>query len=155
MTLFVDTSVWSLALRRDRKTEGPEVNRLRDALGGREAINTTGIVLQELLEGVRSPSYKKRIVEHITSLPMLVPTRNDHIKAVDLYNECRRRGIQPGTIDALLARLCISRDLVMLSTDRDFGLIAECSSLRLWASPSVNDKSNHFFPETTGFISQT
>ena len=132
--MFVDTSVWSLALRRSQATEGPEVNRLRDALGGGEAVYTTGVVLQELLQGIRSSSHRSRIVEHFASLPMLVPTRNDHTEAADLYDECRRRGIQVGTIDALLARLCISRDLVMLSTDRDFRYIAECTSLRLWTS---------------------
>ena len=132
MTLFVDTSVWSLALRRNQDIEGSEVDRLRDALGGGEAIYTTGVVLQELLQGIRSPSHRKRIVEHFTSLPMLVPTRNDHVGAADLYNECRRRGIQVGTIDVLLATLCISRDLFMLSTDRDFAHIAQCSTLQLW-----------------------
>lgn len=139
MTLFVDTSVWSLALRRNQETEGPEVNRLRDALGGGEAVYTTGVVLQELLQGIQRPSHRSRIVEHFTSLPMLVPTRNDYIEAADLYNECRRRGIQVGTIDALLAQLCISRDLVMLSTDRDFGYIANHTLLQLWTSPSVSD----------------
>ncbi len=132
MTLFVDTSVWSLALRRNQDIEGSEVSRLRDALGGGEAIYTTGVVLQELLQGIRSPSQRTRIVEHFTSLPMLVPTRDDYIEAADLYNECRSRGIQVGTIDALLARLCISHDLVILSTDRDFGYIAESTSLQLW-----------------------
>ena len=83
-------------------------------------------------------------MEHFKSLPMLVPTRNDHIEAAGLYSKCRRRGILAGTIDALLAQLCISRDLVMLSTDRDFGYIAECSSLQVWTSPSVNDESNRF-----------
>lgn len=131
----MDTSVWSLALRRNQDIEGPEINRLRDALGGGEVIYTTGVVLQELLQGIRSPSQRKRIVDHFTSLPMLVPTRNDHLGAAELYDECRRRGIQVGTIDALLARLCISHDLVMLSTDRDFDFIAECTSLQLWVSP--------------------
>ena len=144
MTPLVDTSVWSLALRRKRPTEGPEVNRLRDALDGGESIYTTGVVLQELLQGFQRPTHRGRIVEHFTSLPMLVPTREDHIHAAELYNEYRRRGIQAGTIDALLAQLCISRDLVMLSTDRDFGYIAECSSLRLWTTPSVNDEPNRF-----------
>ena len=134
MTLFVDTIVWSLALRRNQKTEGPEVNRLRDALGGGEAVYTTGVVLQELLQGIHRPTHRSRIVEHFAFLPMLVPARNDHTEAADLYNECRRRGLQIGTIDALLARLCINHDLVMLSTDKDFGYIAEHTSLRLWPS---------------------
>ena len=46
MTLFVDTSVWSLAFRRDSVPEVPEVRRLREALVGGESVHTTGIVLQ-------------------------------------------------------------------------------------------------------------
>lgn len=142
MSLFVDTSVWSLALRRNQAADGPEVNRLRDALGGGEAVYTTGVVLQELLQGIRSPLQRNSIVEHFASLPMLVPSRNDHTEAADLYDECRRQGIQVGTIDALIARLCISRDLVMLSTDRDFGYIADCTPLQLWSSHSAIDEPN-------------
>ena len=35
MTLFVDTSVWSLALRRDAPVDAPEVDALTAALGPR------------------------------------------------------------------------------------------------------------------------
>ena len=53
MTLFVDTSVWSFALRRDASASEPEVHALKDALLGRDVIDTTGLVLQELLQGPR------------------------------------------------------------------------------------------------------
>lgn len=132
MTLFVDTSVWSLALRRDAVPEGPEVRRLRDALSGGESIHTTGIVLQELLQGCRGPRAWERIVERFKALPLLVPGRDDHIKAAELRNKCRRHGIQVGTIDALLVQLCISRNLTMLSTDQDFGHVADWAPLQLW-----------------------
>ena len=135
MALFVDTSVWSLALRRDSVPDEPEVLRLRDALGGGEAIHTTGIVLQELLQGYRGPRDRERIVERFRALPLLVPGRSDHIKAADLRNMCRRHGLQVGTIDALLAQLCISRGLTMLSTDKDFSHIAEWTSLQFWHRP--------------------
>ena len=132
MNLFVDTSVRSLALRRDSPPDGPEARRLRDALGGGEAIYTTGLVLQELLQGFRGPRYPARIVERFGALPMIAPTRRDHVAAADLWRACRRRGVQVNAIDALLARLCIDHDLVMLSTDRDFDRIAERTSLRIW-----------------------
>jgi hypothetical protein len=61
-----------------------------------------------------------------------VPHRGDHVAAADLRNACRRRGVQIGTIDALLAQLCIRHGLVMLTTDRDFHRVAELSRLRLW-----------------------
>ena len=132
MSLFVDTSVWSLALRRDSPPAGLEVARLREALEDGEAIYTTGLVLQELLQGFRGPRHRERIVERFAALAMIVPARGDHIDAARLRSACRRRGIQVGTIDALLAQLCIARRLVMLSADRDFHRIAGQAPLRLW-----------------------
>ena len=133
--LFVDTSVWSLALRRDAPPEGPQVRRLREALSGGEAVHTTGIVLQELLQGYRGPRAGAPIVERFAALPLIVPARDDHIDAAALRNTCRRHGMQVGTIDALLAQLCIRHDLVMLTTDRDFSDIAEWTPLQLWRAP--------------------
>ena len=135
MTLFVDTSVWSLALRRDTAPEGPEVQRLREALGGGEAIYTTGIVLQELLQGFRGPKAKARIVERFGALAMIVPVRDDYIDAAESRNKCRRHGIQVGTIDALLAQLCIRHKLIMLATDRDFSHMTKWTPLQLWCPP--------------------
>ena len=130
--LFADTSVWSLALRRDASPEGPQVRRLREALSGGEAVHTTGIVLQELLQGYRGPRAGAQVVERFAALPLIVPARDDHIDAAALRNTCRRHGMQAGTIDALLAQLCIRHDLVMLTTDRDFSHIAEWTPLQLW-----------------------
>ena len=133
--LFADTSVWSLALRRDASPEGPQVRRLREALSGGEAVHTTGIVLQELLQGYRGPRARAQVMERFATLPLIVPARDDHIDAAALRNTGRRHGMQVGTIDALLAQLCIRHDLVMLTTDRDFSHIAEWTPLQLWRAP--------------------
>lgn len=130
--LFVDTSVWSLALRRDASPEGPQVRRLREALRGGESVHTTGIVLQELLQGYRGPRARAQVVERFATLPLIVPAREDHIDAAALRNTCRRHGIQVGTIDALLAQLCIRHNLVLLTTDHDFRHIAAWTPLQLW-----------------------
>jgi predicted nucleic acid-binding protein len=131
--LFVDTSVWSLALRRDVRIAEPAVERLRVALESGEGVFTTGLVLQELLQGFRGPKARDAIVERFAALPLLVPDRADHVEAADLRNTCRRKGIQVGTIDAILAQLCRRHQLVMLSTDRDLELMARHVGLRLWA----------------------
>jgi hypothetical protein len=132
LSLFIDTSVWSLALRRDPPEARPEVDRLRDALRTGEAIFTTGLVLQELLQGFRGPRARDAIVDRIAALPLLRPERDDHIAAADLRNECRRSGIRIGTIDALLARLCIRFELTMLTADADFTAIARQHPLDVW-----------------------
>ena len=136
MRLFVDTSVWSLAFRRDAPGREPAVVRLSRGLAEAESIFTTSLVLQELLQGFRGPRAHDRIVERFAALPFLVPERGDHVGAASLRNDCRRRGVQIGTIDALFAELCIRRELTMLSTDRDFERIARHTTLDLWHSSS-------------------
>ena len=135
MSLFVDTSVWSLALRRDSSGEAPEPGRLREALASREAVYTAGIVLQELLQGFRGPTARDAIVQRFASLPMIVPDRDDHVAAADIRNTCRRHGVQLGTVDALLARLCLHHDLELLTTDGDFHHASRHTPLRIWRPP--------------------
>ena len=89
MTLFVDTSVWSLALRRDAPVDAPEVEALTAALRSGESLVTTGLVLQELLQGFAGPRARKQIIERFAALPLIVPDRRDHIEAADLRNACR------------------------------------------------------------------
>ena len=132
MSLFVDTSVWSLAWRRDRASSAPEVNELARALKAGDSIFTTGLILQELLQGFSRPKAHHKIIAHFSALPLLVPDRQDHIQAADLRNLCRRKGKQIGTIDALIAQLCILHDLEILTTDRDFQQIATVVSLSVW-----------------------
>jgi predicted nucleic acid-binding protein len=62
MTLLVDTSVWSLALRRDGTHDAKEVLALREALTGADSVVTTGLVLQELLQGFNGPKAKEAII---------------------------------------------------------------------------------------------
>ena len=132
MNLFVDTSVWSLALRRDAPARDPAIDRLRMALEGEEVTFTTGLVLQELLQGFRGPKARSAIVDRFSALPLLVPDRADHIAAAAVRNDCRRREIEIGTIDALLAQLCMRHSLTMLTTDRDFELVAAHTKLQVW-----------------------
>lgn len=139
MTLFVDTSVWSLALRRDAVASEPEVQQLKDALLGADVVVTTGLVLQELLQGFSGAKAGAQIIERFAALPLLQPDREDHVAAAELRNLCRRAGIQIGTIDALLAQLCIRNNLTLLSTDNDFKLAAKHCALRVW-SPKVSKR---------------
>jgi predicted nucleic acid-binding protein len=101
-------------------------------LGAGDIVMTTGLVLQELLQGFSSPKARERIIQDFAALPLIVPDRFDHVEAADLRNRCRRAGMQVGTIDALLAQLCVRHDLTMLTSDNDFGAIAERSDLTIW-----------------------
>lgn len=133
MTFLVDTSVWSLALRRDSQATELQVHQLKQALLGSEIIVTTGLILQELLQGFLGPKAQTQIVERFAALPLLQPDRDDHINAAILRNACRRAGVQLGTVDALLAQLCIRHDVTLLTSDKDFTHAAEHCPLRVWS----------------------
>jgi predicted nucleic acid-binding protein len=133
VTLLVDTSVWSLALRRDAEGTEPEVRQLKDALLGADVVVTTGLVLQELLQGFAGPKAREQIIDRFAALPLLQPDRQDHVDAAALRTACRQAGVQVGTIDALIAQLCIRHELVLLTTDRDFSHMARHCPLRVWA----------------------
>jgi predicted nucleic acid-binding protein len=131
VNLFVDTSVWSLAWRRDRPAPSAQVKLLEYALAGDDLVVSTGLVMQELLQGFGGPKQCGRILEAFSSIPLIVPDREDHVAAADLRNHCRRKGVQVGTIDGLLAQLCLRHQLQMLTADADFGRIAALTPLRL------------------------
>jgi len=129
----VDTSVWSLALRRNASHE-PEVHLLESALAQGDIVITTGIVLQELLQGFHGPKSRDKIIRSFSLLPVINPDLDDHIEAATLRNDCRRKGVQVGTIDALIAQLCIRHSLRLLTTDEDFRHISKHTSLSLLTS---------------------
>jgi predicted nucleic acid-binding protein len=131
LNVFVDTSVWSLALRRDAPSDVAEVNELRRSLET-GSVHCTGLVLLELLQGFSKPKAHRQIIDHFSALPLLLPDRHDHIHAAELRNKCRRKGVQAGTIDALLAQLCVRYDLLMLTTDKDFENMAKIIPLSVW-----------------------
>jgi predicted nucleic acid-binding protein len=133
VTLLVDTSVWSLALRGDAPVTGPEVRALVDALSGTEIIVTTGLIIQELLQGFAGAKASAAIIERFSTLALLQPDRDDHIAAAGLRNQCRHAGLQLGAVDALIAQICIRNDLTLLSSDRDFIFAARHCPLKVWS----------------------
>jgi predicted nucleic acid-binding protein len=132
VTLLVDTSVWSQAMRRDGPMESKEVVALREALDGADSVVTTGLVLQELLQGFNGPKAREAIIERFAALPLIQPDRQDHIAAAEIRNICRRRGVQVGTIDALLIQLCGRYELTLLSSDNDFVNATSHAPFKLW-----------------------
>jgi hypothetical protein len=75
---------------------------------------------------------QEAIVVHFGALPFLTPDRHDHFEAAQLRKRSRRRGAQVGTIDAILAQLCMRYELRLRTTDAEFARIAEHEPLERW-----------------------
>ena len=114
---------------------------LRHALLGTDQVFTTGLVLQELLQGFAGPKDRAQLVDRLSALAFLQPVKEDHIEAAEVRNSCRRCGVQVGTIDALLIQLCRKNDLTLLTTDQDFHAATKHVEFRLWSATWAASKT--------------
>lgn len=119
MKVLVDTSVWSLALRRNRIVEDSFVRELRE-LVAELRVEMIGPIRQELLSGVRSAQQFSLLREHLRALPDLPLVSADYELAADFFNRCRQKGIQGSNTDFLICAVADRRHLPILTTDRDF-----------------------------------
>lgn len=131
MRILVDTSVWSLALRRKKDIEHNAVNLLREFIEDGEDLFLIGVILQEVLSGILDEKPFVQLEDQLLAFPMIDLKRQDYVNAARLRNTYKKKGVQIGTIDALIAAVCIKNNLVLLSTDKDFEQIAENSELQL------------------------
>lgn len=68
MSPRVDTSVWSLAFRRDTAPAIAEVAALQHALEGADQVFATGLVLQEPLQGFNGPKARRPLIKRFVAL---------------------------------------------------------------------------------------
>lgn len=131
MKVIVDTSVWSLALRRHSPVSNPEALLLRRMIEEGESIFLLGVILQEILQGVRHPRDFRQLREHLEAYPLLPVRREHYVKAAELQNHLTRNGVQAATIDALIAASAIAHGCHLFTNDNDFQFIARHCDLKL------------------------
>ena len=119
MNVLVDTSVWSLALRRKASLEHDIVTELRSLIE-ESRVQIIGPIRQELLSGIRLPEQYERLREQLRSFPDLELTTADYERAAEFFNLNRGRGVQGSNTDFLICAVAVERDLSIFTTDRDF-----------------------------------
>lgn len=125
--IVVDTSVWSRAFRRRPSAPpDPVAGLLSRLIEAHERVVVPGIVLQELLSGVRDPSQGTRLAAAMAPFDVILATHEDHVLAASISNTCRARGVAVTTPDALIAASAARRQALLLTADHDFVRMAEC-----------------------------
>uniref|UniRef100_A0A831XF65 Ribonuclease VapC n=1 Tax=Geobacter metallireducens TaxID=28232 RepID=A0A831XF65_GEOME len=121
MKVLVDTSVWSLALRRNLPSDGPEVSELIELI--REfRVLMIGPVRQELLSGIKNQSQFQKLRNHLRPFPDLELTTRDYEHAAEFFNLCRGKGIQGSNTDFLICAIAARLKAPIFTTDGDFTL---------------------------------
>jgi predicted nucleic acid-binding protein len=121
MRVLVDTSVWSLALRRDKPAESPVVAELIELIREVRA-QMIGPVRQELLSGIRSQVQFRKLRNHLRAFPDLEVKTADYETAADFFNLCRGKGIQGSNTDFLICAIAARHKIPIFTTDEDLTL---------------------------------
>jgi predicted nucleic acid-binding protein len=132
MRLLVDTSIWSLALRRQPSAVvHQEAVMLKSFIEEGEDIFILGIILQEVLQGIRNQKDFNRLKEYFAVFPIIELEREDYVRAAELKNHLMKYGKQAATIDVLIASAAITHGCTLFTADQDFTYIAMHSKLKL------------------------
>ena len=139
MNTLVDTSIWSLALRRKtRDLSSPEkilVTELVELVKeGRARI--LGVIRQELLSGIKTPDQYEKLRTTLRSFPDEVLETSDYEFAAKSSNACRAKGIAVSVVDAMICAISATRDWPIFTTDPDFKNYAGVLGIKLHAPRS-------------------
>ena len=125
--IIVDTSVWVDFLD---GTENSQTKHLSESLKSEIPIFYTGLILQEVLQGMHSKKQQTLIKKEFRKLLLVTPSIEDHIKGAEIFTNCRKKGFTiRKSIDCLISALCMNCNLSLLDRDKDFSYVAECFHL--------------------------
>ncbi len=116
--VLIDTTVW-IDFFAAKST--PEVAELERLLDEREDICTCGVILTEVLQGIREDDDYKRTLSRFDSFLFLPMNRQTFLRAAELFRSLRRKGITiRKPIDCMIASASMEHGIALLHNDRDF-----------------------------------
>ena len=133
MKVLVDTSVWSLVLRRS-KIHNREMEEELSALIDEARVEIIGPIRQEILSGIKSHRQFQKLRFYLSAFPDLKLTERDFEQAAEYFNRCRAKGIQGSNTDFLICSAAVSNDLEIFTLDDDFKNFQKFISIKFYKS---------------------
>jgi predicted nucleic acid-binding protein len=130
--VLVDTSIWSLVLRRKTSEINPfkmEMENLITEL----RVQMIGPIRQEILSGIREKSQYERLRDNLYDFPDLPLTTAHYEQAAEFFNICRSHGIQGSNTDFLICSVAVNQDIPIFTTDQDFTLFQDYLPIKLYS----------------------
>lgn len=131
MSVIVDTSGWSLALRRNESPNNPSVDSFRQEVTDGNVV-MLGPIRQELLSGIREQKIWDTLKDKLRAFPDHPIETEDYEAAGAYFNTCRSNGVQGTHTDLLICAVAIRCKYKVLTTDRDFQSYAKWLPLSLY-----------------------
>jgi predicted nucleic acid-binding protein len=126
--VIVDTTVW-IDFFKGRETD--QVGKLEKLLSEETDAFTTGLIVQEVLSGIKRKRERERVRKEFAHFIVVMPTFDTHIQAAEIFDVCQKKGYTiRSVIDCLIAALALEYDLTILESDRDYGYISAVVPLK-------------------------
>ena len=116
--VIVDTSVFIDFLKGSKGNSEGVLNLLQT-----NQVFITGIILAELMQGIRNPKEEERLESLMMGVNLLEINNSLWIKAGRLSSSLRRKGIHLPLTDTAIAILALENDLILFTFDKHFSQI--------------------------------
>jgi predicted nucleic acid-binding protein len=127
--VLVDTSIWIDFIQHPVSSHA---DRLEELIREYNQAVLCGIILQEVLQGIRDDKSYAVTKGRLTKLPYLDMSKEIHLAAASLYRSLRARGITVPSADTSIAALAITNHIPIYTKDDHFSIIAKHTRLRLY-----------------------
>ena len=114
-----DSCIWIEALRDATSEEAHQLVTLLDA----SRIVISGIIMTEVLQGVRKKTAFASVAAHLSSIPYVEIGKNEYIAASILGIELKAKGIILPPSDLLIASACLKHNIHIYTHDKHFNHI--------------------------------
>ena len=137
MKVLVDTSVWSVALRRPKNGElstdqQTTVNALADLVRDGRAV-LIGAIRQELLSGIKTQNQFEVLRDSLVAFDDLALPIHVYELAAQAFNTCRASGVQGSNTDFLICAAATHHQLPIFTLDQDFLMYQRCLPIHLYS----------------------
>ena len=127
--VLIDSSVW-IDFFSGRSL--PHVREMESIIEPREDISICGIILAEVLQGIRNDNefrQTKRLLNTLIFLPMPYSV---FLRSAEIYRKLRKKGITVRKpLDCMIASVAIENNILLLHNDKDFEPIKKHCGLRV------------------------
>ena len=127
--VLVDTSIWVDFYQHPNSLHA---DKLADLIRGHNRVVVCGIILQEILQGIRDNKSHTATKEQLMKFPYLDMSRNVHLAAAALYRSMRVKGITVPSADTAIAALAMHHHISLYTKDDHFRVIAQYTKLDLY-----------------------
>jgi predicted nucleic acid-binding protein len=140
MIVVVDTSVW-IDFFSGRPAR--HVETLEQLLTVGDDVCLCGVILAEILQGIRSEIDYRKTKAYLEALLYLPMDRRTLERAAEIYRSLRKKGVAVRKpVDCMIASVAIEQDVPLLHNDRDFDPVEKHCGLEVLrvASGPITDR---------------